>query len=448
MFTQITKNEFSKEILKKVWHQTNLIVFAVALAYPLFSIVDYLYARNVWQQFLIARISISIALYGLHRLFYHKQYDSRLLLHISFFLISITSALACSLVNPDRLTVYFLLYAVVILFFNHQAIWKPINSVTQTLLAFLFVLVFLKLFSIYNLALFTNNGVQLFIITAIVSCLIPNLRYHALARDVRSQIMIERSNEQLKDQNHDINEKNKIIAMQYEQLLKLDEHKSKFINIVGHDLKNLVGSVIMSNVLIQEENYRLSADQKEYSRFIAESADKMQYLLKKLMDMREIESPEMKFNMEVFDINAEVSHVVKRLNETAQMKNIHLVDNILKLPLHVKLDRVFVGQVFQNLLANSIKFSQINNNIVVTTSLHRQKFIFEIIDEGIAIGQEELDTMFNKLKILNGSAKLNENKLGLGLSIAKTMTKEMGGELTYRSDNNGNYISVEFGVVN
>jgi signal transduction histidine kinase len=204
----------------------------------------------------------------------------------------------------------------------------------------------------------------------------------------------------------------------------------------------------MSNVLIQEENYRLSADQKEYSRFIAESADKMQYLLKKLVDMREIESPETKFNMEVFDINAEVTHVVKRLNETAQMKNIHLVDNILKLPLHVKLDRVFVGQVFQNLLANSIKFSQINNNIVVTTSLHQHKFIFEIIDEGIAIGQEELDTMFNKLKILNGSAKLNENKLGLGLSIAKTMTKEMGGELTYRSDDNGNYISVEFGVVN
>jgi signal transduction histidine kinase len=448
MFIQITKQEFSKEILKKVWHQTNLIVFAAALIYPLFSIVDYLYAPAIWLQFFIARIIISVALYGLHRLFHNKQYDSRLLLHISFLLLSITSALSCSLVSTDHLTVYFLLYAAVILFFNHQAIWKPINSVIQTLLAFLFVLVFFKLFSTYNLALFTNNGVQLFIITAVVSCLIPNLRYQALARDVRSQILIERSNEQLKDQNHDINEKNKIIAMQYEQLLKLDEHKSKFINIVGHDLKNLVGSVIMSNVLIQEENYRLSADQKEYSRFIAESADKMQYLLKKLVDMREIESPETKFNMEVFDINAEVTHVVKRLNETAQMKNIHLVDNILKLPLHVKLDRVFVGQVFQNLLANSIKFSQINNNIVVTTSLHQHKFIFEIIDEGIAIGQEELDTMFNKLKILNGSAKLNENKLGLGLSIAKTMTKEMGGELTYRSDDNGNYISVEFGVVN
>jgi signal transduction histidine kinase len=99
-------------------------------------------------------------------------------------------------------------------------------------------------------------------------------------------------------------------------------------------------------------------------------------MLNKLMDVKEIESPEMKFNMEIFDINAEVLHVFKGLQETAQMKNIHLVDNILKLPLNVKLDRVFAGQVFQNLLSNAIKFSQTNNNIKIVTSLQRQKVCF------------------------------------------------------------------------
>jgi signal transduction histidine kinase len=155
----------------------------------------------------------------------------------------------------------------------------------------------------------------------------------------------------------------------------------------------------------------------------------MQYMLNKLMDVKEIESPEMKFNMEIFDINAEVAHVFKGLIETAQMKNIHLVDNILKLPLNVKLDRVFAGQVFQNLLSNAIKFSQTNNNIKIVTSLQRQKFVFEIIDEGVAIGQQELDMMFNKLKTLNDASGTIESRLGLGLSIAKLMTKELGGEL-------------------
>jgi signal transduction histidine kinase len=156
----------------------------------------------------------------------------------------------------------------------------------------------------------------------------------------------------------------------------------------------------------------------------------------------------MRFKLEVFDINAEVQHIFKGLIETAQMKNIHLVDNIQKSPINVNLDRVFVGQVFQNLLSNSIKFSQTNNNIRVVTSLQRQKFVFEIIDEGIPIGQDELAVMFNKLNALSEASEHTESRLGLGLSIAKLMTQEMGGDLSYRSDDHGNYFKVEFYVIN
>ena len=228
----------------------------------------------------------------------------------------------------------------------------------------------------------------------------------------------------------------------------MDEQKNSFINIAGHDLKNLIGSITMSANMIKDEAQRLSPDQKEFLGYITESAEKMQYMLNKLMDVREIESPEMKFNMEIFDINIEVRRIFRGLVETAQMKNIHLVDQVLKLPLNVKLDKVFAGQIFQNLLSNAIKFSQTNNNIQVVTSLKRQRFVFEIIDEGIAIGQEELEMMFNKLKALNDATASQESRLGLGLSIAKLITQELGGELFYRSDENGNYFRVEFNVIN
>jgi signal transduction histidine kinase len=448
MFIQITKEELARDLSKKAWYQTNNIIFSIILLYPLFSIVDFIYANTVWLQFFIVRIIISVVIYALYTFFQRQKYNYRVLLHISFLFLSVTSALLCTLVNIEQLNIYFLLYSVVILFFNLQVFWEPINSVIQTLIAFLLLALFFNLFGEYTLDFFISNGGVFFFITAVISCLIPTARYKVIERDVRSQIMIEKSNEQLKDQNRDINEKNKIIDMQYEQLRKLDEHKNSFINIAGHDLKNLIGSIVMSNNMMKEESYRLSADQKDFVGYIGDSAEKMQYMLNKLMDVKEIESPEMSFNMEVFDINAEVLHVFKGLVETAQMKNIHLVDNILKLPLQVRLDKVFVGQVFQNLLSNTIKFSQTNNSIKVVTSLQRQKFVFEIIDEGIAIGQDELDMMFNKLRTLNDATGSKESRLGLGLSIAKLMTKEMGGELVYRSDENGNYFRVEFYVIN
>ncbi len=450
MFVQISKEEFAKESNKKAWYQTNNIIWTIIFLYPLLSIVDFIYATDVWIQFLIVRIILVLVILGLYTFFQTRKYDYRILLHIAFLLLSIPSAVLCNVVNIQELTVFFLIYSAIILFFNLQVFWEPINSVIQVIIALVLLTVFFNTLNQYPLDLYISNGGQYFFIISVISCLIVSARYKVTERDVKSQIMIEKSNEQLKQQNKDIVEKNNIIDMQYEKLRKLDEQKNSFINIAGHDLKNLIGSVIMSNNMIKDEEYRLSTDQKEFLQYIQESAEKMQYMLNMLMDVKEIESPEIKFNAEIFDINSEVQYVFKGLQETAQMKNITLVDNILKLPLNVRLDKVFTGQVFQNLLSNAIKFSQTNNNIKVATSLQRQKFVFEIIDEGIAIGQEELDTMFSKLKTLNdaNSGSATGSRLGLGLSIAKLMTQEMGGELSYRSDYNGNYFRVEFNVIN
>ena len=448
MFVQITKEEFSRDIQKKAWYQTNNIIWSIIFLYPLISIIDFIYTNDIWVQFLIVRIITVLAIYAVYNFFVKKQYNYRILLHIAFFVLSATSALLCNIVNIQQLNVYFLLYAAIILFFNLQVFWEPVHSVIQSLAALVMLAVFFNTLSQYTFDAFVSNGGQFFFIIAMVSCLIPGSRYKVILRDIKSQILIEKSNEQLKQQNHDIVEKNEIIDRQYARMVKMDEQKNSFINIAGHDLKNLIGSIIMSNNMVKEEEYRLSMDQKEFLEYISESADKMQYMLNKLMDVKEIESPEMKFKMEVFDVNTEVRNIFRGLVETAQMKNIHLTDAILKLPLHVKLDKVFTGQVFQNLLSNSIKFSQTNNDIRVVTSLQRQKFVFEIIDEGIAIGQEELDMMFNKLKTLNEASDSQESRLGLGLSIAKLMTQEMGGELNYRSDSRGNYFRVEFNVIN
>jgi signal transduction histidine kinase len=448
MFVQITKEEFSKEVLKKAWYQTNNIIWTILFLYPLITIIDVIYNPGIWVQFLIVRVITDIIIYALYTWFKSKNYNYRILLHITFFALSCTSAVLCNLVNIQQLNVYFLVYSAIILFFNIQVFWEPVHSIIQSLVALILLTIFFNALSDYTVDLFVSNGGQFFFIVASISCLIPSARFKVIEREVRSQLLIEKSNEQLKNQNRDIVEKNTIIDMQYERLLKMDEQKNSFINIAGHDLKNLIGSIIMSNNMIKEEDYRLSADQKEFSDYITESAEKMQYMLNKLMDVKEIESPEMKFNMEIFDINIEVRGIFRGLMETAQMKNIHLVDNILKLPLNVKLDKVFAGQIFQNLLSNTIKFSQTNNNIRVVTSLQRQKFVFEIIDEGIAIGQDELDMMFNKLKILNEAHTSQESRLGLGLSIAKLITQEMGGELFYRSDDNGNYFRIEFYVIN
>src|SRR6201996_2763569 len=127
MFIHITKEKFTKEILKKAWYQTNNIIFTIILVYPLFSIIDFIYATELWLQFFIVRIITIIVIYALYTLFNKHKYNYRLLLHISFIMLSVTSALLCGLVHIEQLNIYFLLYSVIILFFNLQAFWEATN---------------------------------------------------------------------------------------------------------------------------------------------------------------------------------------------------------------------------------------------------------------------------------------------------------------------------------
>jgi len=447
MFVQLNKEELIAENSKKAWYLTNNIVWTIIFVFPGFTVLDFVYLNKYWLQFIVARIIIIILIYMLYNLFQRNNYNYRILLHFAFLSVSIIGALLCTLVDIQQENIFFLSYGAIVLFFNVQVFWEPINSVIQALISLVLLGIFFRAFNDNSLDVFVTNGGQFFIIITVISCLIPNARYKVLEREVRTQLLLEKSNNQLKDQYRDIIQKNNIIDEQYERLRKMDEQKNSFINIAGHDLKNLIGSIVMSNNMVKEEDYRLSSDQREFVDYISQSAEKMQYMLGKLMDVKEIDSPEIKYNLEIFDINAEVYHVLRGLVETAQMKNIQLVDNILKLPLNVRLDKVFAGQVFQNLLSNAIKFSQTNNKIKVITTLQHQKFVLEIIDKGIPIGQEELDLMFNKLRTLNDASNSFESRLGLGLSIAKLMAIDMGGELTYRSDEDGNYFRVEFNVI-
>ncbi|HEX3384649.1 MAG TPA: hypothetical protein VHS53_05655, partial [Mucilaginibacter sp.] len=116
MLVQIDKEEFTKEVNKKAWHQTNNIIWTIILLFPLFSIPDFLYLKDYWMQVFIGRIIVVLLLYMLYNFLHSKNYNHRIMLHVAFLLLSATSALLCTIVSPSDLNIYFLLYSVVVLF--------------------------------------------------------------------------------------------------------------------------------------------------------------------------------------------------------------------------------------------------------------------------------------------------------------------------------------------
>jgi hypothetical protein len=144
MFVQLDKEELSKETAKKAWYLTNNIIWTIIFVFPLFSILDFIYIPNYWIQFFIARIIVILVIYMLYNSFQRSNYNYRILLHIAFILLSLIASILCTLVNVAQLNLYFLSYAAIVLFFNVQVFWEPINSVIQSLLSLILLGFFFK----------------------------------------------------------------------------------------------------------------------------------------------------------------------------------------------------------------------------------------------------------------------------------------------------------------
>ena len=92
MFVQITKQEFLREINKKAWYQTNNIIWTIIFIYPLFSIIDFIFAPDIWLQFFIVRIITDLVILAFYSLFQRKGYNYRVLLHVTLLILSVTTA--------------------------------------------------------------------------------------------------------------------------------------------------------------------------------------------------------------------------------------------------------------------------------------------------------------------------------------------------------------------
>src|ERR1700744_5709381 len=105
MFVQITKQEFLRELNRKAWYQTNNIIWTILFIYPLFSIVDFIFAPGIWLQFFIVRVITDMVILAFYSLFQRRRYNYRVLLHLTLIILSVTSALLCNIVDIQVLNI-------------------------------------------------------------------------------------------------------------------------------------------------------------------------------------------------------------------------------------------------------------------------------------------------------------------------------------------------------
>lgn len=132
------------------------------------------------------------------------------------------------------------------------------------------------------------------------------------------------------------------------------------------------------------------------------------------------------------DVRGLVRQAIEKVQPRAERRGITLTVRLPETPAMLRVDAMALAQVLDNLLFNAVKFSP-ERDVVEVRLLHEEGvWRCEVADAGPGIPPEERAMLFQKFRRGSASAAPGEEGSGLGLFIAATLMRAMGGEIDYR----------------
>jgi PAS domain S-box-containing protein len=216
-----------------------------------------------------------------------------------------------------------------------------------------------------------------------------------------------------------------------EELRKINEELENFVRVVSHDLKTPIISIQgFASRLVKKRGHKMDAKERGYLEQITTSADRMELLVSDLLSLARVGRVVSTFE-EVSSLKI-VTSVASSLRDNLTKNKIELVVGENLPTIYCDGERIY--QVFENLLANAVKFVRGTGNpkieigYVEKGAFHQ----FYVKDNGIGIDPKyhrKIFEMFHRLK----EGKDQEGS-GLGLAIVNRIINHHGGEVWIESE--------------
>ncbi len=218
-------------------------------------------------------------------------------------------------------------------------------------------------------------------------------------------------------------------------LKQLEQMKTTFVNTVSHDLKNPIGTIMLSADLLPRMA-PLTAQQEDLRGRIVNTANYMNQLVSDLLDLGKLEAG-ISNQVEQLDM---VQLVQEALNTLAMQIENKQMKIDLKMPHRAPLkgDRGRLLQVLVNLIGNAVKYTPANGSVYVKLTpgatgpimprptdepLTRTLVTVTIRDNGIGIPQADLPYIFDEFYRVRNKETENIKGTGLGLAIVKRIVE-------------------------
>jgi signal transduction histidine kinase len=196
-------------------------------------------------------------------------------------------------------------------------------------------------------------------------------------------------------------------------LLQRDE----FLAIVAHDLRNLLGGIVMSAALLGNADDEDESGQKvrQATDRIKRNCARMNRLISDLVDVVSLDAGRLAVTLSSGDLVDVMTEALETFSATALAKHITLETEMAG-PLVAAFDHDRILQVLANLLTNAIKFTPEGGRITLRAGSVGDELRCSISDTGMGIPAGMFEVIFDRFSQL---AKDDRRGLGLGLYISR-----------------------------
>jgi signal transduction histidine kinase len=264
--------------------------------------------------------------------------------------------------------------------------------------------------------------------------LIKTIRY-AIARK-KSEANLRETKQQLEQMNAKLIKATETATKMAAEADKANTAKSQFLANMSHEIRTPMNAIIGFGEVLSEES--MTDEQKGYVKLILDSGRHLLGLINDILDFSKIEAGRIKAESVECNIAELLANVDSLMLPSAKQKNLELaIISTPDVPQIIVTDPIRLRQCLINLVSNSIKFTEKGSiKLAVQPLVKEQKhFIeFKVIDTGIGIPPEKLDTIFDAFTQGDGSTTRKYGGTGLGLTITRQVANLMGGDVTVTSE--------------